>query len=131
MSCALHAQRGKSAHISRYCTQMKNRISLVIQNSEGHRDKDGKFQLRIVTSSESPELIRDLNSSWHVSLVSSHTLAEMLLSCQGQRFHKFIPQEFFPFVRDTVLCLQFIACTDCCKAAVAAATNIWIYLGWR
>ena len=43
---------------------------------------------------------------WYLH-VSSHMHAEILLSCLGKRFHKFIPEEFLPFVRDTVLCVQF------------------------
>ena len=70
------------------------------------------------------KIIRNLNGScgsWHVSWVSSHTLADILLSCLGKRFHKFIPQEFLPLVRDGS-CVSSSLRTDCCKAAVTAAT---------
>ena len=64
------------------------------------------------TSSEPSEI--------SMAVASSHTVAEILLSCLGKRFDKFIPQEFLPLVGDAVLCIQPLR-TDCCKAAVTAA----------
>ena len=46
-------------------------------SSEGHKEKDGKPQLNNCYFVR----IRDLNSSWHVSLVSSHQHSTTWPSC--------------------------------------------------
>ena len=58
MSCALHAHKGNSAHLSPYRTkiEMKNEYgdTKQLRRSQG---QDVKLQLKNITSSESPEIV--------------------------------------------------------------------------
>ena len=95
--------KGNSAHLSRYRTKikMKNDETCIWWCKTAQKVTGTGWQ---TTAQKScfVRIIRNLNGScgsWHVSLVSSHTLAEILLSCLGKRFHKFIPREFLPCYR--------------------------------
>jgi hypothetical protein len=83
---------------------------MVIQNSsEGHRDRMANFNSKILLRQNHQKSFSMAVAAVGMFLWSSHSLAEIPLSCLGKRFYKLIPQEFLPLVRDTVLRIQFAA----------------------